>query len=61
MMSDIENFLAVEWQDNIAIMLCIKCEEPFNLDPCSEENLVWCNRKQVLVPQCPHCGTNDME
>ena len=58
---EIENFLTVEWQDNIAAMLCIKCEEPFSLDPCKDDNLVFCNKKNVLVPQCPHCGANDVE
>lgn len=60
--SKIENFVLADWQgDHTAVMLCIKCEQPFNVDPCGEENLVWCQKKKVLVPQCPHCGTNDVE
>jgi hypothetical protein len=58
----VENFIAADWKDDtIAVMLCIKCEESFEIDPCKEENIVWCSQKKVFVPQCPHCGTNDVE
>ena len=59
--SEIEGFVVGDWQDNVAIMLCIKCEQPFNLDPCEDANLVFCPKKKVMVPQCPHCGASDVE
>lgn len=57
------NFLTIEWNENEhnALMLCLKCEESFNVDPCGEDNLVWCAKKTVLVPQCPNCGINDID
>lgn len=59
----VENFLVIEIQENSIIMLCCKCEGSFNIDPCSEDdkNLVWCDKKDVLVPQCPHCHITDAE
>lgn len=59
--SEIEGFVTADWQDDTAVMLCIKCEEPFNIDPRQEDNLVFCPRKRIFVPQCPHCGANDVE
>lgn len=57
----IENFIIADWKDDtIAVMLCLKCEEPFDLDPCKEEHVIWCSHKKVFVPQCPHCGVNDI-
>ncbi len=58
----IENFIAADWKDDaVAVMLCMKCEESFDIDPCKDENIVWCPQKKVFVPQCPHCGANDLE
>lgn len=59
--SEIEGFVVGDWQENIAVMLCIKCEQPFNIDPCEDANLVFCSKKKVMVPQCPHCGASDVE
>lgn len=59
--SEIEGFITVDLQDNIAYLLCIKCEGSFKINPMEDGNIIYCTKKKVLVPHCPHCGASDME
>ena len=59
--SNLENFVTADWHGDMPIMLCVKCEKPFNIDPCKEGNIILCDKKKVFVPKCPHCGADDLE
>lgn len=40
----------------ISTLECHSCGEVFDVDPCVEQNLVWDQNWNTLLPKCPRCG-----